>query len=365
MTWLPLLLADRSPCLRWLVLTELMGRDENDVEVQELAALREQDPLVAPLLAVQEADGGWRHGDPAWQGGGWRITALALMRLGYLGFGPESVAVRRGAAHLFSLQREDGAWALPGGDPEVAGGEGYTMVPLQTALPLRALAMCGYATDPRAERAYEWLLEQRLEDGAWPTGVAGAPRTARAPQTARGTYGRVAGYRKLPHSRWGCRSNTTGALLCLAHHPERRRAAEARRALDLLLGRETREAATLGFEVARLVGAQPTRGFLTFYGRFDLAQVLHLCSRVGATRDDPRVAELVDFVTELQGPYGLWDIESSQSSPVRGCSRWITYDLLCTLSRLDAAGTGHREDDWMSLEPRTPFQSYPKVPRRY
>ena len=94
MTWLPLLLADRSPCLRWLVLTELMGRDENDVEVQELAALREQDPLVAPLLAVQEADGGWRHGDPAWQGGGWRITALALMRLGYLGFGPESVAVR-------------------------------------------------------------------------------------------------------------------------------------------------------------------------------------------------------------------------------------------------------------------------------
>ncbi len=223
MTWLPLLLADRSPCLRRLVLTDLLGRGEDDPEVDELVMLRERDPLVAPLLASQASDGAWQRGDSTWLGDALRFTALALMRLGFLGFGPEHAAVRRGADYLFSLQRADGAWELPGSDPEVADGEGYTMVPLQTALPLRALAMCGYATDSRAELAYEWLLGQRLEDGAWPTGVAGAPRTAGAPQTARGTYGRVAGYRRLPHSRWGCRSNTTGALLCLAHHPERRR----------------------------------------------------------------------------------------------------------------------------------------------
>jgi hypothetical protein len=45
------------------------------------------------------------------------------------------------------------------------------MMPLQTALPLRELAACGYAADPRSELAYDWLLAQRLEDGAWPTGV--------------------------------------------------------------------------------------------------------------------------------------------------------------------------------------------------
>jgi hypothetical protein len=58
------------------------------------------------------------------------------------------------------------------------------MVPLQTALPLRALAMCGYATDPRAERAYAWLLAQRLEDGAWPTGKRAAARTGVSPAIA-------------------------------------------------------------------------------------------------------------------------------------------------------------------------------------
>ena len=63
MTWLPLLLADPSPCLRWLVLRELLARPEDDPEVQELAALREDDPLVAPLWAAQEDDGAWRRGE--------------------------------------------------------------------------------------------------------------------------------------------------------------------------------------------------------------------------------------------------------------------------------------------------------------
>jgi hypothetical protein len=342
-TYLPLLLADPSPCLRWLVLRELLDRTGDDVEVRELAALREGDPLVAPLVAAQEDDGAWQRGDPAWtQGGALRMTMLALMRLGYLGFGPDHPAVARGAAYLFAQQREDGAWDALRGYRDQEENEGYSMVPLQTALPLRALAMCGYAADPRAERAYAWLLDQRLEDGAWPTGLAGG-----------GTYGYVAGYRKMPHSRWGCRSNTTGALLCLAHHPDRRTGPAARRALDLLLGRETRETSTLGYEVARLTGAEATRGFMTFYGRFDLAQMLDLCWRVGATRDDPRVAEIVAFVEDLQGPYGLWDVQPPQAA------RWVTFDLLRSLARLDAAG------DWVSREPRTPFQTYPKAPRRY
>ncbi len=342
MTWLPLLLADPSPCLRWLVLHELLGRPEDDPEVRELVDLREADPLVAPLLAAQEADGAWRRGDLAWQGGAQRMTMLALMRLGYLGFGPEHSAVARGATYLFSCRRDDGAWGPPRSYQESDDNEGYSMVPLQTALPLRALAMCGYAGDPRAEGAYQWLLARRLEDGAWPTGIAGG-----------GTYGYVAGYRKMPHSRWGCRSNTTGVLLCLAHHPERRTGSEARRALDLLLGRETREAATLGHEVSRLIGATPTRGFMTYYGRFDLAQILDLAWRIGATLSDDRVADIVTFVQGLQGEYGLWDIEPPQAS------RWVTFDLLRSLSRLDRTG------DWVTYEPRTPFQTYPKRPRRY
>ncbi len=344
----PLLLADPSPLLRLRVLRDLLGRPEDDDEVRELSALAASDPLVQRLLAGQQPDGSWKRGlqDDTSASTPLLATALALMRLGYLGLGAETAPVRRGAEFLFSLQRADGAWPLLETREEGAGREGYSMIPLQTALPLRGLAACGYATDPRAERAYDWLLAHRLPDGAWPTGTA-----------AGGVNGYVAGYRKMPHSRWGCRSNTTGSLICLALHPTRRHGAEARRALDLLLGRETREEYPLGFEVARMIGAEPSHGFLTFYARFDLALLLDLCGRVGVTRDDERAAGLVDFVEGLQGPYGLWEY-----GPRPQAARWLTFDLLRSLSRVDDEAGGEK---WISLEPRTPFQTYPKKHKRY
>jgi len=227
-----------------------------------------------------------------------------------------------GLSYLFSQQQADGSWplaeeaALTDGNGELPADERYSMIPLQTAFPLRGLAACGYATDPRAERAYEWLLAQRLDDGAWPTGIAA------------GVYGFVAGYRKLIGSRWGCRSNTTGALLCLALHSERRTSEPARRALDLLLGQERRELASLGQEAARLVGAEPAHGFFTYFARFDLALVVELCGRVGLSKDEPRLADLLEFIHSLQGEYGLWEAPSWPQA-----TRWLTFDLLRSLGR--------------------------------
>jgi hypothetical protein len=346
-----LLLTDPSPCLRWLVLRRLFGYPDDHPEVQELSLLRENDPLVAELLSFQDADGSWKQRDfsePSLRHSRISGTAFALTRLGFLGFDQRHPALEKGAAYLFSQQRPDGSWPM---DAEVERDDGQSqpaqpgeiyMVPLQTALPLQGLAACGYATDPRSERAYEWLIEQRLPDGAWPTGIAS------------GVYRGVGGYRRLAHSRWGCRSNTTAALVCLALHPQRRNRPEARRALDLLLGRETQDESALGFEVARLVGAERPRGFLTFYARFDLAQVLSLCSQVGASAEDERVAALLEFVHRQQGVYGLWEYAARPQ-----VSRWVTFDILRSLAGLEG------NQDWLSQEPRTPFQPYPRRKKRF
>ena len=339
MTWAPLLLADRSPCLRYLVLRDLLGNLE---EASELEVIRQDDHLIKDLVGLQTGDGSWGRGSingnaPA---GNIQITAQALTRLGYLGFGPDYPPVRKGAEYLFAQQRDDGSWPL--GNADVDGGQVYDVMSLQTSLPLRGLAECGYAEDPRSERAYDWLLGQRLDDGAWPTG------------RAQGVYGYVAGYRRLAHSRWGCRSNTTGALVCLSLHPTRRGGREARRALDLLLGRETRERHHMGYDVARTIGAEASTGFITYYARFDTVQILGVCSRVGATEEDKRVGDLVAHVKDLQGAYGLWEyIEKPQAS------RWVTFDILRSLGGLDA------ETEWLSLEPRTPFSPYPRRRKRF
>ncbi len=344
MTWAPLLLADPSPCLRLLVLRELLQRPDDDPEVQELEELRETDPLVSKLLTLQSSDGSWKEADMGGSvpGGKIQATSQALTRLGYLRFNKDHPAVKRGTEYLFSKQRRDGAWLLPKSRARDEKTEGYSMMPLQTALPLRGLAACGCAIDSRAERAYDWLLKQRLEDGAWPTGRSGE------------IYGYVAGYRRLAHSRWACRSNTTASLICLALHPTRRNSKEASRALDLLLGRETREKQNVGFTAARIIGAEPVRGYITYFAKFDPALILDLCWRIGASSTDFRVAELVQYIQKLQGPYGLWDYKARPEA-----SRWVTFNLLRSLSHLDIS------KEWLSLEPRTPFKAYLKRQKRF
>lgn len=340
--WIPLLLADPSPCLRWLVLRRLLGRSDDDEEVRELAALRLADPLLTDLLDRQKADGSWPRSESVGAGGAIQRTAQALMRLGYLGFGPDYPPVARAAGYLFDLQQDDGHWPLVIDGESSGKYSNYDRIPLQTALPLRGLASCGYAADERSERAYEWLFSTRLSDGAWPTGYVS------------GSYGFVAGYRRLPHSRWGCRANTTGALMCLALHPERRRSPEAARGLDMLLGRETGETRTVGYDVARTLGFEEARGFFTYYGAFDLAMILYLCSRIGASLEDERVARILSAVGDLQGEYGLWQYVERPAA-----SRWVTFELL----RIVAAISD--KVDWIPLEPRTPFTPYPKQDRRY
>lgn len=343
MKLIPLLLADPSPCLRLLVFKELLNRSDDDQEIQDLTQIRNSDPLIKDLFNLQGSDGSWKsnaiidssYADEI------RVSATILTRLGYMGFNNNHPHVKKGVEYLFSMQNDDGAWPIPIGPPQQVDG-GYDMIPLQTSFPLRAIAACGYSTDKRAELGYEWLLDQCLEDGAWPSG------------TKAGTKGFVAGYRKLPHSRWGCRTNTTAALAVLALHPKRRNNEPARKALDLLLARETKERHIIGFEVARLIGVEPFRGYFTHFARFDLAFILDLCWKIGANREDQRVKGIIDFVLESQGQFGLWEY-----IPHPQTSRWVTFDILRSLSRLDDS------TDWLSFEPRTPFQAYPKKPSRF
>jgi hypothetical protein len=347
MTWTPLLLANPSPTLRLLVLRDLLGRPEDDKEVQELRKLQEEDPLVLRVLALQNPDGSWRGGETGGEIlGKLRLTAQALMGLGYFGLGPEHPAVKRGAEFIFSQQQNDGSWPLAT-DSALLDGTSlsdvkYHMIPLQTALPLLGLAWAGYATDPRAEKAYDWLLAETLPGGGWPSG------------RHHEKYIFAAGYRRLAHSNFGCRTNTTAAVSALALHPRRCTSQAARRGLDLLLAHEHRQAHTLGFEVARIIGAEPPRGGFTYFRQYDVAQILDLSWRVGASLEDGRIADSIRFVKALQGPYGLW---AYQRHPE--VSHWATFDLLRSLSRLDD------KTDWFSSEPRTPFQPYPKKPRRF
>lgn len=323
-----LLLGDPSPALRWRTAVELDGADEDDAEVAAWRAERDHGEEIGDLITGLEA-----------AGADVRKAGYLLCRLAYLGYrGP---ALADGAEMIFARQRGDGSWsdAPPGAD-------GPRFVTMRTVVPLRGIAAAGYATDPRAERAYAWLLKVRLPDGSWPAGPKGDLGEGNRPVPPEMEYRRLT--RGL-----GCRSATTGAVACLALHPERRRSDEARIGVDHLLARETRDDATLGWEVARLVGLERALGQVTFYATFDLAFLLDLASRCGVSAADRRVRELVGHLESLRGPYGLWQHPTHPQ-----LSGWLTFDLESSLRRL---GDG----DWVGNEEPATFTPYRRGARRH
>lgn len=348
MTWLPLLLGDSSSALRYLILKDLLSRDESDEEVLELKKLRLEDPIITSLINAQNPDGSWDSSEmlglqldsPI------RNTAQAMYRLGYLGFQKDHPAIKKAANYLFTHQLENGAWSR-GQNKDYSfkhPTHGSVISPMQTAFPLRALAMCGFATDSRAEKAYEWLIKYRAEDGSWPPYLSPDGKVGYQP----------VGYRQMPNSRFGCRTNSTSVLCALAYHPKRKNSDIAKRALDLLLARETQDRQYLGLEVARIIGIEPSHGYLTYFGRFDLSLILNLCWRIGATKEDSRVAKIVKYLQEIQSSFGLWEYQ-----PNPQVTRWISFDILRSLLKLDESG------DWISTEPRTKYKSYLRKPRRF
>lgn len=344
MTWIPLLLTDPSPCLRYLVLTELLNLPKNDPEVKELSYILESDPLVTDLVKLQKPNGAWDSFSISRVANrdNLQITSMALQRLGYCGFDSSHPIIHKAAEFIFSKQQNDGSWPIPGKEQRIDEEIGYQMMPVQTAIPLLGLVMCGYSTDERAERAFEWLMKQRLEDGSWPVGLSA------------GNYGGIAGYRRLAHSRWGCRSNTTAVLSCLAYHPKHSKSDKAKRALDLILGTDSKLRNNLGFMIARLIGLEKSIGQITFMGKFDIAHVLNLCWRVGANQDDDRISDFINFIKSEQGEFGLWEYNAHPKA-----TRWLTFDLLRSLSHLE------ENVDWISTEPHTPFQAYPRKMKRF
>lgn len=343
-----LLYGDPSPSLRWRAAIELGGAGENDDDVAAWRAEADGSAEIASLLSSIDA----ARDHP-------RAMSFLLCRLAYLGYRGDALAA--GAEAILAQQLPDGSWPLGRGDDEarprarrrpgaapaeLPPGESYRMVTNVVALPLRGVAAAGFATDPRAERAYDWLISQALFDGSW-TGSHKADH---------GLDGRSSGedpdYRKLNPGE-GCRSATTAVAACFALHPQRNRSLAARIAVDHLLNQNIFHAASLGWEVSRLVGLERAGGLATFYVPIDPAFLLDLASRCGLSPDHRRVRDLVAYLESRRGPYGLWE------HPVHPqLSRWLTFDIENSLGRLAGGDWTGRDEPATRTPSERPRRRY-------
>jgi hypothetical protein len=152
------LLEPEQPSVRYLALTQLLGRKESDAEVREA---RDQIPRrgwAAEVLARRDPAGWWFHEKnlyrPKYLSTNWNLLALAD-----LGATRRIPAVR--ASCELWMRRSP---LKEGGVGGFYGGKGHLCY---TGNMARALIRFGYADDPRVRRALEWLVATAHPKGGW------------------------------------------------------------------------------------------------------------------------------------------------------------------------------------------------------
>jgi hypothetical protein len=177
------LLEEDQPSVRYLALTQLLGRPASDPDSAAARAAIPARGWAAEILAERNKDGGWGEGDslyhPKYRGTIWRLLVLAD-----LGVTREDPQIRASCEVWFDrLQRDDGGFGAGGGAAHLC----------TTGNLARALIQFGYVDDQRLERAMEWFVEDADPKGGWSCYGSGRLLDSWEPLSAFASY---------PRERW-------------------------------------------------------------------------------------------------------------------------------------------------------------------
>ncbi|HTT15598.1 MAG TPA: hypothetical protein VMG81_07505 [Thermoplasmata archaeon] len=152
------LLEDDQPSVRYLTLTQLLGRPQSDPEVREAKARLPRTGWVADLLARRDPQGWWVAAKslyrPKYLSTNWNL--LALSDLG----ATRAIPAVRTSCELW-MARSPLTGGGVGGNSAGKGHHCYT------GNMARALVKFGYGRDPRIRKAFEWLVATADPRGGW------------------------------------------------------------------------------------------------------------------------------------------------------------------------------------------------------
>ena len=174
-------LLDSEPFLKYRTLIDLLDRPEKDKDVGVAKDSISRHRLIKQIFDKQNKDGYW--GTPKDIYTWWPKKDTTFWVLGILadfGLKRDNKNIARACEYVFSTQLPEGGF---GWAPPPTPGDCFTGILTES------LAKCGYVSDPRLEKAYQWLAgRQRLDGGFWckNTGQPGGPRE-KEPSCAFGT----------------------------------------------------------------------------------------------------------------------------------------------------------------------------------
>jgi hypothetical protein len=185
------LLEPDQPWVRYLALTQLLGKRDSDADVRETKTRIPKAGWVADILSRRDPGGWWvrdRHPNyPKYIGTNWNM--LALSDLGATCTIPE---VKSSCEYWMKKSPLNG-----GGVGGMSNGHGHHCY---TASMARALIKFGYVDDPRVRKALDWLVKTAHPKGGWTCWSFGDEGPAKG-RTLDGWEG-LSAFAAYPRSRW-------------------------------------------------------------------------------------------------------------------------------------------------------------------
>jgi hypothetical protein len=331
--WLDRLRVDPLPALLEsddAALQYFARRDLLEEETEPIEALWEL-PATQRLLKKQQDDGSWRYrGKNRTAYPEINYDLLETFRsLGQLvqkhGFSQGHPAISRAAEYVFSCQTGEG---------DIRGILGTQYMPYYHAVLVELLVEAGYGDDPRIERAIEWLLSVRQDDGGWliPLQAVAAKEKTRDLWSAPP----VPPDRARPFSHLA-----TGMVLrAFAVHPRYRLSREARAAAELLKSRFFRADKYND----RKAPAYWTKFQYPFWWS-NILTALDSLSRLGFSAGDPDVQQALDWFVSHQDDSGLWQTSYEQrkrrelTEKERDAMQWVGLAVCRVFKRFEGGVT--------------------------
>ena len=155
MNWL---LEDNQPSIRYLALTQLLEKSEDDPDIQSAKEMIPKRGWAADILAEQKPGGWWVTQESLYRPK-YNSTNWMLLILSDLGMTKAHPKIRK-ASELWieRFSKPDGGFAMDGSKKSHLCTLGNTA---------RALVKFGYADHPKVRSAFEWLADNRDKNGGW------------------------------------------------------------------------------------------------------------------------------------------------------------------------------------------------------
>jgi len=317
------LLGQDNPSVRYLTLTDILGKSEKEPDVKKAKELIMQTGVVPKILAKQKKEGYWeapeRFYTAKYKGTVWQLIILAEL-------GADQSDGRIKKACDFILQNSQ--------DPKSGGfsmwrsakngkGRPSGVIPCLTGNMVWSLIRFGYLEDPRVKQGIDWITAyQRFDDG-----VEKKPKD-------------------WPYERWeacwgkhSCHMGVVKALKALAEIPTEKRSRKVKDTIE--------EGVEYLFQhhiykrshnLKHVSKPQWLRfGFPLMY-QTDVLEILGILTSLGYR--DKRLQEAIDLVITKQDEQGRWILESTFNGRFQTNieqkgkpSKWITLRALKVLKK--------------------------------